>query len=383
MNSEIVNVNEIGEVIIAFANGDFTRRLGMSENLDERDTIVNGINMLGEELEKTMISRDYFINIYNSVSDILLFLNVEGKITGLNNAAEKALDKTINDLMELKLTTIISDRFLQIENDVKNAMISGEHFISFEAALKTSVGQEIPVSCTLSRVVDKFNSLNGYLFIAKDITEQKNKAINDLRITISTQEKERKRLAYDLHDSLGQELNAVKMYINSLVLMDTSSKTFAETFEACKSILDNSLDTIRNISFDLMPKALEHGGFVQALSEFVNRLSLITEIEYNFPKLRIYLNSESQIHLFRIVQEFVNNSLKHAKRSKIKIHLIRRKTSLILSIADYGKGFNMSEKKQGNGIFNIKNRLQALNAKYNFGSDLNKGTYLKLLIEDK
>ncbi|MDF2449507.1 MAG: histidine kinase [Bacteroidota bacterium] len=383
MNSEIVNVDEIEEIIIAYANGDLSRRLDISDNRDDRDTIIAGINMLGEELERTMISRDYFMNIYNSVSEILLFLNVEGKITGLNHAAERVLNKTLSDLMGSELKSIISDRFLQIENDIRSAIMLGEHYLSFEAALKTSNSNEIPISCTLSRVVDKFNSLNGYLFIAKDITEQKNKEINDLRIAISSQEKERKRLAYDLHDSLGQELNAVKMYINSLVLMDTSSETFIETFESCKSILDNSLDTIRNISFDLMPKALEHGGLIQAISEFVKRLSLIAEIEYNFPKLKIYLSPESQINLFRIIQEFVNNSLKHANRSKIKIHLIRRKKNIILSITDYGKGFKMSEKKDGNGIFNIKTRLHALNAEYNFGSDINKGTYLKLLIEDK
>lgn len=383
MKTEIVNVNEIQEIIIAFANGDFNRRLEVSESRNERDALVNGINMLGEELEKTMISRDYFINIYNSVSEILLFLNVEGEITGLNLAAERVLNKTISDLMGSELKSIISDRFLQIENDIRRTITFGEQYLAFEAALKTSNAHEIPISCSLSRVADKFNIVNGYLFIAKDITEQKNKEISDLRIAISSQEKERKRLAYDLHDSLGQELNAVKMYINSLVLMDTSSETFVETFESCKSILDNSLDTIRNISFDLMPKALEHGGLIQAINEFVKRLSHIAEIEYNFPKIKISLNSESQINLFRIIQEFVNNSMKHANRSKIKIHLIRRKKYLILSVTDYGKGFNMSEKKDGNGLFNIKNRLQALNAEYNFGSNINEGTYLKLLIEDK
>ena len=79
---------------------------------------------------------------------------------------------------------------------------------------------EIPVSCTLSKIIDRFKTHQGYLFVAKDISERKDKEKNDLRIVIATQEKERKRLANDLHDSLGQEINAIKMYMNSLVLME-------------------------------------------------------------------------------------------------------------------------------------------------------------------
>lgn len=383
MKSEIVNVDEIGEIIIAFANGDLSRRLQVSENRDDRDTIIDGINMLGEELEKTTISRDYFMNIYNSVSEILIFISVDSKIIDINLATEKVLNKSLNDLKGVDIKTIISNRYLYLENFIRNALKSGEQFIPFEAVLNINHELEIPVSCTLSKVEDRFNNHKGYLFIAKDITEQKNKETNDLRIAISTQEKERRRLANDLHDSLGQELNAIKMYMNSLVVMDTSSKTFVETFETCKIILDNSLDTVRNISFDLMPKALEHGGLIQALSELVKRLSMVTEIEYNFPKLNLKLDNESQINIFRVVQEFVNNSLKHAKNSKVEIHLSRKKKSIILLIKDYGKGFDMDSKKDGNGIFNIKTRIQALNAQHNFGSELNKGTYLELVILEK
>jgi len=247
-------------------------------------------------------------------------------------------------------------------------------------AITINSEREIPVSCIISKVIDRSDNHKGYLFIAKDITEQKNKKINDLKIAISAQENERKRLAHDLHDSLGQELNAIKMYINSLVVMDTNSESFKSAFETCKLILDNSLDTIRNITFDLMPVALENGGLIQTIDELVKRLNVITEIEYNSPKIKLQLDKESEINAFRIIQEFINNSLKHAKHSKIEINLSRNNKLVVVTIRDNGKGFKINSKKSGNGIFNIKTRLKALNAQYKFESKIGSGTSLEFTI---
>lgn len=383
MKSEIVNVDEIQEIIFAYANGDFDKRLAISENRDERDIIVSGINMLGEELEKTTISRNYFMNIYNSVSEILIFISLDGKIVDLNLTTEKVLQKSLDSLIGKDIRTIISERYLFLENTIRESLKSGEHFIPFEASIIINSQKEIPVSCILSKVIDRADNHKGYLFVAKDITEQKNKEINDLKIAISAQENERKRLAHDLHDSLGQELNAIKMYINSLAVMDSTSESFSTAFETCKLILDNSLDTIRNITFDLMPVALENGGLIQAIDELVKRLDIITEIKYNSPKIKLQLDKESEINAFRIIQEFINNSLKHAKHSKIEIDLSQTNQLIVITIKDNGKGFNMNTKNTGNGIFNIKTRLQALNAGYIFDSKIGKGTSLKFTISEK
>lgn len=380
MKTELVDVDEIEEIIFAFANGELHRRLAISDLRGDRDTIVAGINMLGEELQSTTISRDYFSNIYNAVSEILIIIDLEGKITDVNLSAEQTLKRSKDNLKNINVSTLISGRFNSIENKIKNRLNNGENFVSFEAALLNGSETEVPVSCSISKIIDRFKNHKGYLFTAKDITEKKNKELNDRKIIIATQEKERKRLSYDLHDSLGQELNAVKMYINSLAVMDASSEEYKEAFETCKNIVDISLETIRNISFDLMPKALEQGGLIHALNELANRLDKVCDIEYNFPKIKLDMDKENQIIIYRIVQEFINNSLKYSPNSKIKFNLSRKKKMLNLSIEDNGKGFNFETVKYGNGIFNMKTRLEALNAKYDFGSIINKGTYLKLSI---
>lgn len=380
MKTEIVNVDEIEEIIIAYANGELHKRLPISEKFDERDTIISGINMLGEELEKTTISRNYFMNIFNSVSEILIFMDSEGKIKDINNTSEKLLDCKLEDLIGKDIREIIGVDFLPLENSIKYLLKSDEKFIPFETTIKINPKKEIPVSCVFSKVLDKYDNLKGYLFIANDITDKKNRELNELKISIAAQEKERKRLAHDIHDSLGQELNAIKMYMNSLAVMDPACSEFSSAFETCKLILDNSLDNIRNISFDLMPKALENGGLLHALIELVNRLKMVTTIEYNFQNINTNFKKDIQINIFRVVQEFINNSLKHAHHSKIELKANYVNGVLTMYLKDNGIGFNINKVKVGNGILNIKTRLNALNAKYTFDSAKNKGTILEFSI---
>lgn len=383
MKVELVDIDEIEDIIIAYANGELHRRLEISDNRDDRDTIIAGINMLGEELEKTTISRDYFMNIYNSVSEILIFMDTEGQISDLNKATEKILGKSINELRGQSIRTIISEQSISSAVKIRESLDKGEHFGSFELYLKVSHNSEIPVACSLSKVIDRLNKHKGYLFIANDITEQKNKEINELRITISAQEIERKRLAYDLHDSLGQELNAIKMYINALAVMDSKSEEYLSAFEICKSILDNSLETIQNITFDLMPKALENGGLLQAVDGLIKKLPTASTIEYNFPNIEIHLKKECQINIYRIIQEFINNSLKHSQFSKLELNISQKENSIFIFIKDNGKGFDMESTTKGNGIFNIKTRLHALNSSYKFESKFGKGTKLEFTINQQ
>ncbi len=379
MKYVLEHIDEIEEIIIAYANGELHRRLEITGARDYRDALIAGINMLGEELEKTTISRDYFMNIYHSVSEILIITDMNGHIVDMNLSAEKSLHKTLVELKNTDIRNLLSTRFLGLQDEIINTLNSGSLHMSFETAFKQAA-IEIPISCTVSKIIDRNINHKGYLFIAKDITEQKNKESNDLKIVIATQEKERKRLANDLHDSLGQEMNAIKMYVNSLAVMDRESDEYKQALETCTSIIDHSIESIRNISFDLMPKALENGGIVQAINELVSRLSLVCNICYNFPDFTLAMSKENEINLFRIVQEFINNSLKHSEKSKIEIHLSKDKNLLNLAMKDNGNGFIFEDIKQGNGIYNIKARLSALAADYIFESSKQNGTFLNLTL---
>lgn len=380
MKNEIVDIDEIIDVIIAYAKGDFEKRLNISKKRDERDSIVAGINMLGEELEKTTISRDYFMNIYHSVSEILMILDMDGIIIDVNSATEKAFNKTLAQLKGRDFLSLISPSYIQVKNVMMNRVIKGDSYVSFEVALLTAKKKELPVTAILSEIIHKNGNQKGCLFIAKDITHIKDKEKNDLRIAISSIEKERKRLAADLHDALGQELNAIKMYVNTLSIMNPQSPDYKKSFDLCKGIIDNTVETIRNISFDLLPKSLEQGGLVAAINEFVFKYEKICHLVYNYPKFNIQLNEEDSINIYRTLQEFVNNSVKHSEKKKLIIKITKSKNMVTILLQDDGKGFNIKTAKRGSGIYNIEGRLKTSNINYIYESKKNVGTKLELYI---
>lgn len=375
MKAEIVNLEDINNIIIAYANGDFSERLEISKNRDARDSIIVGINMLGEELEQTMISRNYFSNVYNAVSDILIVTDVKGKIRDVNDTAVNKIKLAKEALINLDARSIVIDD----RREISNAINQGLNYYHFETYLLNAFDEKIFLSCSISKITNKDKEHEGYLIIAKDITDKKNQEQQLLTVMISTEEKERKRLAYDLHDSLGQELNAVQMYLSSLNFKSSTDDDFKKAFEECKTMLSQSINTVRNLSFDLMPKSLENGCLCTAIEELTTKLNSI--VDFNFRcQMTKELNQEKQIIIYRIFQEFINNSLKYALPCVIHIDIRETNNAIKFLVKDNGKGFDFTQNKNGNGIHNIKTRLKALNSNFNYLSKIGQGTELEFTL---
>lgn len=379
MKVEIPDIEKINEIIIAFADGDFSKRLELTAKLDERNVIVSGINMLGEELEEKTIWRDHFSSIYNAIPEILVVLNEEGITTNVNNAFVNSLGFSENEIQHESYELFLNQVFHLPLQELINAK---RHYHHFEAILKRKNGTLLPASCSISYITGKDDQHKGYLFIAKDVTEQKLQDQQMLKATLKGQETERERLAHDLHDSLGQELNAIKMYINAFEKMDSSSDLFKATITESKELMDGVIDSLREISFNLRPSVFTKGDLFDALSQLISQIEKIEKVKLHFsaPKILSYVNTEDELIIYRIVQEFINNTLKHAQAKNITIKIIEKSNHLSIDLLDDGKGFNFSSIKKNNGIYNITSRLEALNAKYDFTSEPGSGTILNFTI---
>lgn len=375
------NIDHFIDTIGSFANHDFSHKLPITEHGTVMDAIATGINMLGDELEQSTISRDYFSNIYNAVSEIMIVTDMKGVITDLNQATENILQISKEDYINVSAMNLLSKKYKHHEKSMIEMFRSNKPYTAFETVLRTAANEDIPVACTLSKITDHNKIQLGFLFIAKDITEQKNKEIHELKIIIAAQERERKRLAYDLHDSLGQEVNAIKMYLNALVNAEPNSKKYHKAFETCTILVDNSIETIRNISFDLLPKTLDNSGLVSAVKELIKRLKNVCNIETEIESIDLNLEKQVQVIIYRVIQEFINNSLKHSQCTSIHIHISKVHNELLIKLKDNGKGFDMSIVEYGNGIYNIKSRLEAIKAKYDLASSVNNGTSLSIAIK--
>jgi len=370
MGSEITDIDKIGKTIIDFALGDFSGRMEVSGKGDDRDIIIAGINMLGEELEQTTISRDYFSSVYNAVSDILIVTDLNGNITDANEAVQKATGIPKEGLIGLSF-----DFFLPNSIELPSKLECPFNFETLFTKAKV-----FPVSCSVSMIVNGSGNQNGYLIIAKDITEQKIKKEQDLKLIISTQEKERKRFAYDLHDSLGQELNAINFILSTLSHIGKDNEQFDEIFEKCVSMAKHSVGTVKKIAFDVMPKSLEDGNITCALEELCNSLEDVSNINYHFDDESNNLEVDNQVIIYRVFQEFVINSVKHSDSNIINLLITNSGDSILFVLSDDGIGFDRAKVNLGNGVRNIESRLESIKANYQFTSDKLNGTNLKFEI---
>lgn len=367
MKSEIVDVDEIQELIISYANGDFSKRIPIDIVRDARDSIITGINMLGEELETTTISKDYFESIYDAVTEYLIVTDKDFCIKDINLAAQEKLAKSKAELLGTDARKLLnSEPKLLQEPVVKN---NGRTSYSFETNVVLENGELVILRCTLSDIISRNTNEEGYLIIASDVTKQRQQEKEILKLIVGAQEEERKRLSYDLHDSLGQELNAIHMYISSLDYMDKNDENFLSALKTCKTMIEHSVSGIQSLAFDLMPKSLENANLSYALIELCSKIEKVGKVKHNFEYEPLPLSKYSQKVIYRIFQEFINNSLKHAKGATINLCLFRANNMLKFILEDDGPGFDFETLVRKNGVQNIKSRLEALNVVYIFTGD--------------
>jgi signal transduction histidine kinase len=191
---------------------------------------------------------------------------------------------------------------------------------------------------------------------------------------ITVQENERKRIAADLHDSLGPLLSAVKLNINSI---DIQPHDKAVLDKAGRS-LDEIIGSLRQISYDLLPNTLERKGLADAVQDFIGHINYKqkTNIQLYVVK-EIRVPKEKEIHVFRMLQEIVHNTIKHAGAKNLQIGLSEESGHLLVLTKDDGKGFDVEKVKKGTsglGLKSLESRCEVLNGILTMESKAGQGT---------
>jgi signal transduction histidine kinase len=185
-----------------------------------------------------------------------------------------------------------------------------------------------------------------------------------LRAVFDATEEERKRIAKDLHDGIGQQLSGLKLNWAGLgEKIDQSSPELAQHIHELSEVLDDACKEVRNISHQMMPKALQQTGLLPALQDLLKKSLSLTPIKYkleHFKVENIRFDERIEVSLYRITQELLNNIIKHSQANEVLIQLFVNKKHLILIVEDNGKGFNASEEKDGIGLMNISSRINTI-----------------------
>ncbi len=237
-----------------------------------------------------------------------------------------------------------------------------------------------------------FSILISYLFYNRYKLKQEARLQDEVisqqdlstKAILNAEENERKRISGELHDGLGQMFSAVKMNLsaltNSLNFKDEHSK---HMFNKTMDLVDESCKEVRVISHQMAPNVLLKSGLAAAIRDFINKIDA-QKLRINLQTIGLQERLDQNIEtvLYRVIQESVNNVIKHAEANSLDIQLAKDDEGVNVMIEDNGKGFVIADLEEfdGVGLKNIQSRVGFLKGTVDFSSQVNKGTLVAIFI---
>lgn len=258
-------------------------------------------------------------------------------------------------------------------------IIHQKNKLRLQTFLFVGIAGLIFLSAMLAYSYHKRNQLKKETHHQSELMKQQELAV---KAVLEAEENERQRIAKDLHDGVGQMMSAAKMNLSAFE--DDLSFSGAEqknSFNKIISLVDESCREVRNVSHIMMPNALLKNGLSAAIKDFVDKLSnknLKVQVYTEGLDERIDANIETV--LYRVIQECVNNAIKHSGASTLDISVIKDQDGISGTIEDNGKGFDTTDKEkfEGVGLKNITTRIEYLKGTVDFDSSPGRGTLVAL-----
>ena len=304
------------------------------------------------------------------------------KFVTINQSTLENYEYTKEEMLEMTIADIRpKSEITRLKEDLKkNLGKERTEFVEWEHLTKS--GKKLIVEISASNIY--YKGKQQRLIIAHDITEQRKAEEKAISAIIEGEERERQRIAKELHDGLGQYLSASNMNLKSVYedLKDIPEK-LDKTYKTGLELLNHAISETRNISQNLLPKAIQDYGLELAVESLINSLKSNNNITFNLYKniSDVDIPSNIQINLYRILQEALNNTLRHGKPGKVDVQLVYSDNEILLVIEDNGIGFNIHEiTGEGLGLRSMKTRAGAMSAELDIVSSKDKGTIISVIV---
>ncbi len=330
---------------------------------------------LAANLEKieNYASANLMLHQYSALNDSLL------------NKERQAI---INKLIVKYETRQKQKEIIALESERKVAKIQGRLNEVSQKALLFSLGaMVIAVFFLVLYYQNKLRSNQIILEQKEKINQQQliemenAKQISSMESMVRGQELERNRIAKDLHDSLGGLLSTIKLHYDALPQCNTESEDSKELLRI-NHLLDLACTEVRTISSNLQPGALANLGLEQAVNDLVMKYQDISSADIIFQAYGLHteIPSSKAIHIYRIVQELLHNSIKHAEANEILVQLTEDEGELHVLVEDDGKGYDRENIRRGMGVENILSRVNYLKAELNIQTQPGEGTSTMIIV---
>lgn len=357
-----------------------------------------------QELQTTadelLINKKRLLGVIETAIDGILTIDEFHKIILVNPSAAKIFGYSVDDLLGASIDHIIPIRHRHVHTKhvdefgetgtTRRKM--GSSFDDYYVTALHADGSEFPIEASISSLIE--GEKKFFTVIFRDISERRqakekmaqyHAQLSQLSSALqSIREEERKHIARELHDDLGQLLAALRMDL-SLLQRDISMTDKSRlTLGSMDQLLLTSINTLRRIASDLRPRALDEGGLFFALQslqkDFTQRHGV--ECELIADEEQLILDDEKSTAIFRIVQESLTNVARHAKAIHVHIRFERNAEKLSLHIRDDGRGIEEGamHKTRSFGLIGMRERVKVLQGEFEVHSEVGKGTQIDITI---
>jgi PAS domain S-box-containing protein len=334
----------------------------------------------------------YNRSLLDAVLDPLVMINTEGIVTDVNPAAEQITGLTREQLIGSDAASKFTDPQRLFDGFAK--VVAEGKVLDYPMAIRHASGKVIPVMCNASLYRDGHGHVVGAFASARDVTESQRiqqeitasrQRLRELAVqTEAARENERKHIAREVHDELGQVLTALRMDLSFLGKQNYADAEALQRKAAdMKALVDRAIQGVRNVASSLRPAVMDMG-LVSAIewvcSEFAVRTGLACEL--HAAQDQVDLDEARGVVLFRILQESLTNITRYAQASRVDVSLGLRDGQFWLEVKDNGQGFDLTaaRQKKSYGLLGMQERAIALGGQVEIDSAPGQGTRISVTI---
>ncbi|MGB9442571.1 MAG: PAS domain S-box protein [Desulfobacterales bacterium] len=361
---------------------------------DEIGIVAEAFNKMTVDLKAVTVSKNYVDKIIESMADMLIVVNSEGIIAKVNRATLDLLGYEERKLIGKKIDLIFNDT--KTDHIFLDEIIRTKSVRNFETELVGKDTQRIFVSLSGSLISDSVE----IVCVAQDNTERKRaekmlrKSAKELRLLSSrileAQESERKRVARELHDGIGQALTGIKFALENGVrrLKETETEPHFKVLDDIIPLIQMTIDETRRIAMGLRPSTLDDIGISETIYWFCQQYENIYK---NMRILKLIAVEEDQIPetlktvIFRVLQESLNNVAKHSEADRVQLSLQQQDNTVTLIVEDNGGGFDTEKplpqdaSERGFGLASMRERIELSGGIFTLQSAPGQGTRISAL----
>jgi len=349
-------------------------------------------------------SEERYRTVVETVTDAIIMIDENSQILSINTAAGKIFGYSIAEMLGRNLTMLMAEELRPLHKAaVKRYLATGEKRLTWDSVELLGLhksGKIIPLEISFGEFIKDGRHI--FTGIIRDLTERKQlqqrldeiarQRTEDLRMfatsTQRAQEEERRRIARELHDDLGQRLTGIKLNIE--VFEDDIPKTNKKLLKKLKNIkrqIDVMITEISRISSNLRPTALDDFGLVVALQLLCKEFQQAHNLKIKFQAdAREHYDEHFEIALYRIAQEALSNIAKHAEAASACVQLSDSGNAIALTIQDDGKGFELEKVRRqrgpgrGLGLISMRERAEVLGGSFRIESSPKRGATIHVAI---